>query len=74
MEVRGERTQIPQCHNYTSSIVSRIHVDTTNLCNITCTLIATGMILRRLECIILDDAKLGTSLTIAPMSGGEPTR
>jgi hypothetical protein len=35
---------------YTNSIVSRIHVNTTKLCNTTCTLIATSMILRSLEC------------------------
>jgi hypothetical protein len=36
---------------YTKSIlVSRIHVDTTKLRNITCTLIATGVIIRSLEC------------------------
>ena len=36
---------------YTTSIVSRIHVNTTKLHNITCTLVATGVILRSLECI-----------------------
>ena len=36
---------------YTNSMVSNIHVDTTKLCNITCTLLATGVILRSLECI-----------------------
>ena len=35
---------------YTNSIVSRIHVNTTNLCNITCTLVATGVILWSVEC------------------------
>jgi hypothetical protein len=36
------------CH--TNSIVSRIHVNTTKLRNITCTLVATGVTLRSLEC------------------------
>ena len=36
---------------YTKSMVSRIHVNTTKLHNITCTLVATSVILRRLECI-----------------------
>jgi hypothetical protein len=35
---------------YTKSIVSRIHVNTINFCNITCTLVAIGVILRSLEC------------------------
>ena len=35
---------------YTNSIVSRIHVNTTKLRNIMCTLVATGVILRSLEC------------------------
>ena len=35
---------------YTNSIVSCTHVNTTKLRNITCTLIATGVILRSLEC------------------------
>ena len=35
---------------YTNSIVSRIHVNTTKLCNITCTLITAGVILQSLEC------------------------
>ena len=35
---------------YTYSIVSLIHVNTTKLRNITCTLVATGVILRSLEC------------------------
>ena len=41
-------------HNITSyidSIVSRIHVSTAKLSNITCTLVATYVILRSLECI-----------------------
>jgi hypothetical protein len=33
------------------SIISRIHANTTKLCNITCTLVATGVILRSLKCI-----------------------
>src|SRR5450631_1457905 len=35
---------------YTNSIASRIHVNTTKLYNITCTLVAIGVILRSLEC------------------------
>ena len=35
---------------YTNLIVSCIHANTTKLCNITCTLVATGVILRSLEC------------------------
>ena len=36
---------------YTNSIVSCICVNTTKLCNITCTLVATSVIVRSLECI-----------------------
>ena len=36
---------------YTKSIVSLIHVSTTKLCNTTGTLVATGVILHRFECI-----------------------
>ena len=36
--------------HYIESIVSRIHVPTTELRNITCTLVATGVILRSVEC------------------------
>ena len=35
---------------YTNSLVSRIHVNATKLRNITCTLVATGVILWSLEC------------------------
>ena len=35
---------------YTNSIVSCIHVNTTKFCNITCTLVATCVILQSLEC------------------------
>jgi hypothetical protein len=35
---------------YTKSLVPRIHVNTTKLRNITCTLVTTGVILRSLEC------------------------
>jgi hypothetical protein len=35
----------------TKSLISRIHVNTTKLHNITCTLVATGVILRNLECM-----------------------
>jgi hypothetical protein len=38
--------------SYTNSIVSHIHVNTIKLCNITCTLVATGVILQSLECIL----------------------
>jgi hypothetical protein len=38
---------------YTNSIVSRIHVSNTKLHNITCTLVAIGVILQSLECIRL---------------------
>ena len=37
---------------YTNSIISRIHVITTKLWNITYTLIVTGVILRSLECTL----------------------
>ena len=36
---------------YANSIVSRIHVNTAKIRNITCTLVAIGVILRGLECI-----------------------
>ena len=36
---------------YTNSIVSRIHDNTTKICNVMCTLVATCVILRSLECI-----------------------
>ena len=38
---------------YTNSIVSCIHVNTTKLRNIMCTLVATGVILRSLVCICM---------------------
>ena len=38
---------------YTNSIASRIHVNTTTLHNITCTLVTTGVILQSLECNVL---------------------
>jgi hypothetical protein len=38
---------------YTNSIEKRIHVNITKLCNITCTLVATSVILRSLRCISL---------------------
>ena len=37
---------------YTNSIISRIHVNTTEFHNIMCTLVATGEILQILECTI----------------------
>ena len=39
---------------YTNSILSCIHVNTTKLRNITCTLVATCVIIRSLECIIIE--------------------
>jgi hypothetical protein len=36
--------------SYTIPIISLIHVNTTELRNVTCTLVATGVILRSLEC------------------------
>ena len=36
---------------YTSSRLSRVHVNSTNLLDITCILVATGVILGRLDCI-----------------------
>ena len=38
---------------YTNSIVSRIHVNTTKLRNVTCALVATSAILRSLKCTTL---------------------
>ena len=35
---------------YINSLLSRIHVNAANLLNITCTLVAVGVILGRLEC------------------------
>ena len=43
---------------YTNSIVSRIHVNTTKLHNITCTLVATCVILRSLECTAPESVSL----------------
>ena len=43
----------PLLHNatcYTSSLLSCIHVNVVDLLNITCTLVASSMMLRRLEC------------------------
>ena len=37
---------------YTNYVLSRIHVNTTKLRNITCTLVALGVILRSLECSV----------------------
>ena len=45
---------------YTNSIVSRIHVNITKRRNITCILVATGVILQNLECIMY--VKVGTKL------------
>ena len=41
-------------HTTLNSLLSCIHINTTNLFNITCTLIATPMILKRSECIRLN--------------------
>jgi hypothetical protein len=49
---------------YTNSLVSCIHVNTTKLRNITCTLAATDVILRSLECQLPDSLSL-TSLSYA---------
>jgi hypothetical protein len=49
-EGQGEWTTLHSVTCYTNSIVSRIHLNTTKLCNITCTLVATDVILRSLEC------------------------
>jgi hypothetical protein len=38
---------------YTNSIASHIHVNNTKLYNITCTLVATSVVLRSLECTTL---------------------
>ena len=54
--VSGEENEI-KFHSvtcYTSYKVSSIHVTTTKLHNITCTLLATCLILRSLECITFD--------------------
>ena len=45
---------------YTDSTTPRIHVNTTKLRNITCTLVATGVILRSLECNWFDLQTLGS--------------
>ena len=37
---------------YNNSIVSRIHANTTKLCNTTCTFVATCVILQSLECML----------------------
>ena len=44
---------------YTNSIVSRIHVYTTELRSIMCTLVATGVIIRSSECIMIRCKLLG---------------
>jgi hypothetical protein len=41
---------------YTNSIIPRIHVNTTKFCNITCTLVATCVILQSLECTMFSQA------------------
>ena len=43
---------------YTNSVASLIHVNTTKLRNITCTLVAMGVILQSLECICLNNCAL----------------
>ena len=37
--------------HYTNYIISHIHINTTKLCNITCTRVSISVILRSLECI-----------------------
>ena len=50
---------------YTNSIISRMHVNTTKLHNITCTLVAADVILRNLECMCKNQhTKQTHSLTI----------
>ena len=43
--------------HYTKSSISCIHVNTTKLCSIMCTLVATCVILQSLECIHIDFSK-----------------
>ena len=47
---RGMNLNSIESHATLMCIASCIHVKTTKLCNITCTLVATGVILRDLEC------------------------
>ena len=59
---------------YTNSTASRIHVNTTKLYNITCTLVAIGVILQSLECIselhgIILGTRSGCSPKNYPMKG-----
>ena len=54
---------------YTNSIVSCIHVNTTKLRNITCSLVARGVILRSLECIGVRGC-LGTVCLLGGCGGG----
>ena len=65
---------------YTNSIISRIHVNTTKLRNITSTLVATGVILRSLVCLgemgrsgkVVYRVFTVRSSTMAHFSGGPP--
>ena len=50
---------------YTNSIVSCIHVNTTKLCNITCTLVATFVIRQSLVCTRRSDWGLAWTLKIS---------
>ena len=59
---------------YTNSTASRIHVNTTKLYDITCTLVAIGVILQSLECIselhgIILGTRSGCSPKNYPMKG-----
>ena len=46
----GNESEFHNVTCYTNSIVSHIHVNTTKLRNITCTLVATSVIIQSLEC------------------------
>jgi hypothetical protein len=51
---------------YNNSIVSRIHVNTTKLCNVTCTLVPTCVILQSLECIMSPTLNANPILFVIP--------
>jgi hypothetical protein len=58
---------------YTNSIASRIHVNTTKIRNITCTLVATGVIIRSLECTKSGVMLSKTSFLTCPTRIGGPS-